>query len=197
MRGHTYGTAAGSLDSAHAVFGSSSANQVGAAGERRTAALLDRVAAAENGPTVLHDLRIPGARANLDHVVVSGADVWLLDTKVWRPGFYMTVFGNTWRLGGAGIARFAPGDKRTLPMAAKAIQAHLDAAGTRGRVRGSALVIWPSSTTPRSLRLWAYRPKEARALSEQGLRRLLRTTARPADPFVVSALVPLLIVEGR
>ncbi len=93
MRGHTYGTAAGSLDSAHAVFGSSSANQVGAAGERRTAALLDRVAAAENGPTVLHDLRIPGARANLDHVVVSGADVWLLDTKVWRPGFYMTVFG--------------------------------------------------------------------------------------------------------
>jgi hypothetical protein len=40
----------------------------GAAGERRTARLLDPLA--RHGWTVLHDLAVPGSRANLDHLVI-------------------------------------------------------------------------------------------------------------------------------
>jgi hypothetical protein len=45
-----------------------SAWQRGAAGERRTARLLDPLA--RHGWAVLHDLAIPGSQANLDHLVI-------------------------------------------------------------------------------------------------------------------------------
>lgn len=54
----------------------------GAAGERATAAVLDRL------PTrtwaVLHDRRIPGSRANVDHLLIGPSGVWVLDTKTTR-----------------------------------------------------------------------------------------------------------------
>lgn len=55
----------------------------GRLGEEWTAALLARLPA---GWTVLHDLRVPGRRFNLDHVLVppSGAGVIVLDSKKWR-----------------------------------------------------------------------------------------------------------------
>ena len=36
---------------------------------------------------VLHDLRIPipGFKANIDHAVVSGRSVLLIDSKMWKP----------------------------------------------------------------------------------------------------------------
>ncbi|OOP59265.1 hypothetical protein BMF89_21285 [Arthrobacter sp. SRS-W-1-2016] len=39
---------------------------------------------------VLHDLRIPlpGFKANIDHAIVSGKSVLLIDSKMWKPGFY-------------------------------------------------------------------------------------------------------------
>jgi len=53
----------------------------GAVGEQRTAALLQPLEAA--GWTVLHDLAIPGTRANADHVLVSpGGNVFLVDSKM-------------------------------------------------------------------------------------------------------------------
>lgn len=54
----------------------------GAAGETATARLLDRLPASRWA--VLHDRRIPGSRANLDHLVIGPSGVWLLDTKVTR-----------------------------------------------------------------------------------------------------------------
>jgi len=54
----------------------------GAAGERATAALL------ENLPgrhwVVLHDLALPGSRANIDHLVIGPTGVWVVDTKAYR-----------------------------------------------------------------------------------------------------------------
>lgn len=58
----------------------------GAAGEEATAALLNQLLAL--GWQVRHDVRLPGRRFNLDHVLVSpcGTAVVVLDTKVWHRG---------------------------------------------------------------------------------------------------------------
>lgn len=58
----------------------------GAAGEAATVALLAPLA--RQGWYLLHDRRLPGSRANLDHVLVSpcGTAVVVLDTKRWHRG---------------------------------------------------------------------------------------------------------------
>ncbi len=74
----------------------------GAAGERATAAVLDRL------PTrtwaVLHDRRVPGSRANLDHLVIGPSGVWVLDTKTTRARVRAT-----WRHVRLGSARLDTG----------------------------------------------------------------------------------------
>lgn len=51
----------------------------GAEGEQCTAELLDTLPARRW--TVWHDLRVPGSRANIDHLVVGPTGVWVVDTK--------------------------------------------------------------------------------------------------------------------
>jgi hypothetical protein len=54
----------------------------GAAGERATAELLERLP--PRRWVVLHDRAIPGCRANIDHVVVGPTGVWVIDSKSFR-----------------------------------------------------------------------------------------------------------------
>jgi hypothetical protein len=54
----------------------------GAAGEAATARVLARLPARRW--VVWHDLRVPGGRANLDHVVIGPTGVWVVDTKTTR-----------------------------------------------------------------------------------------------------------------
>jgi hypothetical protein len=54
----------------------------GAAGEERLGARLDSLASAELA--VLHDRRIPGTRANIDHIVVTSAGIWIIDAKRYK-----------------------------------------------------------------------------------------------------------------
>ena len=54
----------------------------GAQGEATTARLLERLPRRQW--VVLHDRRIPGSRANLDHLVIGPTGVWLVDTKTTR-----------------------------------------------------------------------------------------------------------------
>lgn len=54
----------------------------GAIGEERVGALLDQIAGPHAG--VLHDRRIPNSRANIDHLVVTGDAVWVIDTKRYK-----------------------------------------------------------------------------------------------------------------
>ena len=51
----------------------------GAIGEERVGALLDRISS--DDIRVLHDRRIPGTRANVDHLVITSSGVWVVDTK--------------------------------------------------------------------------------------------------------------------
>jgi hypothetical protein len=54
----------------------------GAEGEKATAARLERLS--PRRWRVLHDLSIPGSRANIDHLVIGRTGVWLVDTKTTR-----------------------------------------------------------------------------------------------------------------
>lgn len=62
--------------------------QKGSAGERKLAASLERRVG--DRAVLLHDRRIPGRWANIDHLVVAPSGVWIVDTKtnlgeiVWR-----------------------------------------------------------------------------------------------------------------
>ena len=52
---------------------------MGAVGEERVAARLH--AAADRGVLALHDRRIPGSRANIDHIAIGPAGVCVIDAK--------------------------------------------------------------------------------------------------------------------
>jgi hypothetical protein len=68
----------------------------GAAGEQATARLLDRLPARRW--TVIHDLSVPGSRANIDHLVIGRTGVWVVDTKTTRApvrtGWRVVHFGD-------------------------------------------------------------------------------------------------------
>ena len=71
-----------------------SAWQRGAAGERRTARLLDPLA--RHGWAVLHDLAIPGSQANLDHLVIGPGGVFVIDSKQYRGRLQLDPSGRLW-----------------------------------------------------------------------------------------------------
>lgn len=172
------------------------AGKVGAVGEARTGRILDQLATREGGPTVIHDVRIPipGFTANIDHVVVSGREITLIDSKVWRSGFYWTLGGTTRR----GMELAPHCDKKTLPTGVNGIGRMLRNMGVTARFRRSVLVVWPGKDGI-SPNLMLYRPQSTVAIvagnEQQALRRIARLTgSRPADPQVVSALSRILYV---
>jgi hypothetical protein len=66
----------------------------GAAGERRTAQLLDPLE--RHGWAVLHDLAIPGSRANIDHLVIGPGGVFVVDSKHYRGRLQLDPTGRLW-----------------------------------------------------------------------------------------------------
>jgi hypothetical protein len=66
----------------------------GAAGERRTARLLGPLQ--RQGWAVLHDLAVPGSRANLDHLVIGPGGVLVIDSKQYRGRLRLDASGRLW-----------------------------------------------------------------------------------------------------
>jgi hypothetical protein len=66
----------------------------GAAGERRTARLLDPLE--RRGWAVLHDLAVPGSRANIDHLVIGPGGVFVIDSKHYRGRLLLDPTGRLW-----------------------------------------------------------------------------------------------------
>jgi hypothetical protein len=66
----------------------------GAAGERRTARLLRRLE--QRGWVVLHDLAVPGSRANIDHLVIGPGGVVVVDSKQYRGRLQLDSHGLLW-----------------------------------------------------------------------------------------------------
>ncbi|WP_185204278.1 nuclease-related domain-containing protein [Glaciihabitans sp. INWT7] len=194
--GQVIGTPGGSL--AGATFTANEAvGRIGAKGERRTAEILNQLAHAPGGPSILHDLSIPikGVNANVDHVVVSGRTVTIIDTKVWAGAFYWTLAGRTYRgwkrfatTGKAGVSY--PAEKRTLPMARDSYAKYL---GTPVADVKISLIVWPSSKTPLNLTLFAGagNPKTVDGTKLTVGRAGRLYGRRPADANLLSALAKL------
>ena len=69
----------------------------GSAGERRTARLLGPLE--RSGWAVLHDLAIPGSRANIDHLVIGPGGVFVIDSKQYRGRLRLDPTGRLWHGG--------------------------------------------------------------------------------------------------
>jgi hypothetical protein len=68
--------------------------QRGAAGERDTARLLDRLG--RDGYVVFHDLAMPDSLANLDHLVFGPSGVFVIDSKQWTGSVHQSADGLIW-----------------------------------------------------------------------------------------------------
>jgi Nuclease-related domain len=66
----------------------------GAAGERRTARLLGPLE--RHGWAVLHDLAVPGSRANIDHLVIGPGGVFVIDSKQYQGRLQLDRSGRLW-----------------------------------------------------------------------------------------------------
>lgn len=67
----------------------------GAAGEERLGARLDSLAS--ESVAVLHDRRIPGTKANIDHIVITQAGIWVIDAKRYKGRTDLKVEGGLLR----------------------------------------------------------------------------------------------------
>lgn len=196
--GQILGTPGGSL--AGASFAANAAvAKVGADGERKTAQILNALANRPGGPSVLHDLDIPNPKysANVDHVVVSGRTVTIIDTKVWASNFYWTLAGKTYR----GLKRFAttgkngvvsyPAEKRTLSLAKSEYARYLGIPETNIRL---GLIIWPAGARPLNLIFFrgAGSPTAVDGTKLTAARAGRLFGSRPADPHLLVALARLI-----
>lgn len=200
MNGRILGQAGGGLTNATWAANADVA-RVGAAGERRTAELLNRFASHADGVTVMHDLHIPqpGFTANIDHLVVSGQTVHIIDAKVWKPARYWTLGGKTRR----GWKRFPHADKQTMGMARDALGRYLTGRGIAANFAEPVVVVWPSSSRA-SLNVRWLRVPGARTMTGDAFVRYADKTFAPsrllgrgsgstADPNIVAALANLLV----
>lgn len=67
----------------------------GSTGERATGRVLRRLE--RRGWVVLHDLRVPGSQANIDHLVIGPAGVFVIDSKNYRGYVWVDAAGTLWR----------------------------------------------------------------------------------------------------
>jgi hypothetical protein len=68
--------------------------QRGAAGERQTARLLDRLG--RDGYVVLHDLAMPDSPVNVDHLVIGPSGLFVIDSKLWTGSVHQSSDGRIW-----------------------------------------------------------------------------------------------------
>ncbi|MHB1973785.1 MAG: nuclease-related domain-containing protein [Acidimicrobiales bacterium] len=164
--------------------------KAGKRGEEKTARAIALVCV-PGGPTVLHSLRLPmpGVDADIDHVVVAGRDLFIVDSKVWRPSRYWTLAHTTRR----GLERVPFADKHTSEMAVRALRSLLAARQVDVVIHEPLIVVW-SSNTSRAMKLGLYRPRGAHAIAGEVFEHRVGSLFRhaPADPAVVNALYPLL-----
>jgi len=204
--GGVYGRAGGGLNAGH-VKGNKGQISAGIRGEYATARVLDALASQPDGPSVFHDLHIPGAGGNIDHAVVSGTTVWLIDSKCWKPGLYWRIGSKVYR----GMSRFKvttrrngrkvvehPAEKQTLAKSFIGYRNYLVKIYGPGYVdlRTPLLVVWSSSEVKKArvgLLSGGVDHERIQAVSGHRLKKVLREANRPADPAIVEAIQRLLI----
>jgi hypothetical protein len=131
----------------------------GAAGERRTARLLDPLE--RHGWAVLHDLAVPGSRANIDHLVIGPGGVFVIDSKHYRGRLQLDRSGRLWHGGYPLTSALRAVDfeadqaAQVLPdsgVAVVPIVAVHDAQVPGGKVVADGVPVLPARRLPRMLR---------------------------------------------
>ncbi len=172
--------------------------KIGAAGERQVAKALEPYFSSPSCPALFHDLAVPGRDANIDHLIVSGKDVLLVDTKVWAPGFYFTFFSRTFRWGkgknGPRFERLKHADKRTYLMLRADLEKYLAPLGAR--ILTPAVVVLCNSGEA-NVRL--YKPLGARAytLDRFIAKRVSSSPLAPPDPVILNEIELVFRSKGR
>jgi len=159
-----------------------------------TARILEEAYASDPTTCVFNDFGTPGFRAaNVDHLVVRGRRVQIMDSEVWAPGFYWSFANETRGEGG----RFSQADRREANRARANYYQHL--VGDLAHVDG-ALVIHPSQGGGK-VRKWAlaWDDPEVGGLRLIMADKLIRTLdrslgpRRAPDPLLLQALSGILL----
>lgn len=170
---------------------STTAWATGARGERTVAS---RLASVESkGVLTVHDRRIPGSTANIDHVAVGPSGVFVIDSKVRKGSVTTRATGPIWNrgptklfIGSRDCTSFITGMDRQVAVVAKALGGQPDLAGIR--IHPMITVVdgeWGLFARPLRVQgVWVGWPREmARAVSRQGplspemVRRIASTVA--------------------
>lgn len=136
------GKTGGSLAGLEGDFGKDRV-KTGLAGERATVKSLNRVYGASDDVWLFTDLRIPGKKlngqsGNIDHVILRGNNVVVIDSKKWKAGFYYTVAGTSFR---APLHRAKHCDKATVSLAVDRLRKFLP----KSAVVSGLIVVHPAN----------------------------------------------------
>ena len=142
MPGSIFGTPGGSLDSRSETWASSKgAANYGQLGEVHLGEALNDLIKRSKGAAVFHDVDDPrGGKVNIDHLLVAGSKMLVLDAKVWAPGFYYTISGQTYR---GLFKRFSSGDAEKFESMLAIVDELIDR--SRADLAGTLVVTMPSS----------------------------------------------------
>lgn len=155
--------------------------KIGAAGERKVAKALAPYFSSPTSAALFHDLSVPGRRANIDHLIVSGRKVLLLDTKVWKAGFYYTVFSHTFR----GFTPVSHADKKTYQMLTYDLKKFLEPVGAK--ILTPAVIVLGKGG---KAKVGLYLPKGAKAYNLDAFlaKKISRMNLIPPEPAIFSTI---------
>jgi len=153
---YEFGTPGASL-SGESFYDKRKRADIGASGERRTADLLRAIQQKRHPSkrfTVIHDLMLPSDKytVNIDHIVIAGDNVLIIDSKVWSSGFYATFKGKTYVLHSKKtrtqynkmIAKFEAADHKTLPMTLSVLHEWASHHGMKQiTFMNPLMIVWP------------------------------------------------------
>jgi hypothetical protein len=119
----------------------------GARGEERVAKVLAKHLS--DDVVVLHDRRIPGSRANIDHIAVAPSGVWVIDSKRYKGKVAVTkpLFGEArLTIGGRNRTKLVEGLAKQVALV-EVVMIQL-APDVPVRARSSTRSRWPSASVP-------------------------------------------------
>jgi len=192
MRQFEFGTPGGSLRDKNQSFASKDRSKTGAAGEVKTAEIIRAYQSTlpeSKCFTVVHDIMLPSEKytVNIDHLIVTGSRLVVLDSKVWQPARYVSAFGRVYRMGnGSLFGRFTPAEKQTVQMICNVLAKRF------GVPVSGALVVWSSQYNSEP-QLGLYRPKGIKVLTGADLHRQLPkyVKSQAGDEALIRAVLKL------
>lgn len=193
MPGASYGQPGGSLEAGQDLSWAANSRvaEAGRLGEIEVGNALIDIVADTDGAVALHDaaIPIPGFSANIDHLVVAGTDILLIDAKRWSPALYFSLGSRAYR---GMFHRCTFAEKKTMSTASRAIASF---AAEFEPTLITPLVVITSRSSRQRVNTTLLRMPGAAVVTLGQMRRRVRTFTRrrgPADPALVAKLRTLL-----